>query len=96
MIGVVAKLFIAEGKEAEFESAALDLMAKVNANEPGVLTYQLYKSKQDANTYIFMEQYDSQEALDAHGKTDYFQAAQPILGPLLSGAPDIQYFDSVG
>ena len=96
MIGVTAKLFIAKGKEAEFETAALDLMAKVIANEPGVLTYQLYKSKEDANTYIFMEQYVTQEALEAHGKTDYFLAAQPTLGACLSGAPDIQFFDSVG
>lgn len=96
MIGVIAKLFIAAGKEAEFESAALDLMNKVVANEPEVVTYQLYKSKEDANTYIFMEQYATQEALEAHGKTDYFQAAQPVLGPMLSGPPVIQYFNSVG
>ena len=96
MIGVTAKLFIAKGKEAEFETLALELAAKVNANEPGVVTYQLYKSKEDASTYIFLEQYTDQAALDAHGKTDYFLAAQSTLGPLLSGAPDIQYFDSVG
>lgn len=96
MIGVTAKLFIAKGKEAEFEAAARDLMANVVANEPGVLTYQLYKSKEDANTYIFMEQYSSQDALEAHGKTDYFLAAMPTIGACLSGAPEIQYFDSVG
>ena len=96
MIGVVAKLTIAEGKEAEFEAVATDLMAQVVANEPGVQTYQLYKSKKEANVYIFMEQYKSQEDLDAHGKTDYFRAAGPKLGPCLAGAPDIQYFDSVG
>ena len=96
MIGVVAKLTIAEGKEAEFEGVATDLMGQVKANEPGVITYQLYKSKTEANVYIFMEQYESQEALDAHGKTDYFRAAGPKLGPCLAGAPEIQYFDSVG
>lgn len=48
MIGVVAKLKIAAGKEAEFEEVAKDLMAKVKANEPGTTTYQLYKSKTDA------------------------------------------------
>ncbi len=95
MIGVTAKLFIAKGKEAEFETAAKDLMAKVIANEPDVLTYQLYKSKKDENTYIFMEQYTTQAALQAHGKTEYFLAAQPALGACLSAAPDIQYFDSV-
>ena len=95
MIGVVAKLAIADGKEAEFEDVAKDLMASVKANEPGTLTYQLYKSKKEPNVYIFMEQYASQEALEAHGKTEYFAAAGPKLGPCLAGAPDIQYYDIV-
>ena len=95
MIGVVATLKIAPGKEAEFEKVAKDLMAKVKAHEAGTLTYQLYKSKKDANTYIFMEQYANEEALKAHGQTEYFKAAGPKLGPCLAGAPDIQYFDIV-
>lgn len=95
MIGVVAKLTIQEGKEGDFEQVAKDLMAKVKANEPGCLTYQLYKSKTDANTYIFMEQYASEEALKSHGQTEYFKAAGPALGACLAGAPDIQYYDIV-
>ncbi len=95
MIGVIAKLKIQAGKESEFEQVARDLMAKVKANEPGCLTYQLYKSKKEADTYIFMEQYASQSDLEAHGKTDYFKAAGPNLGACLAGAPEISYFDSV-
>jgi quinol monooxygenase YgiN len=95
MIGVVAKLSIQDGKQAEFEGVARDLMARVKANEPGCLTYQLYKQKGSDTDYIFMEQYASQDALEAHGKTDYFKAAGPKLGACLAGAPDIQYFDIV-
>lgn len=95
MIGVVAKLKIADGKEAEFEAIAKDLMAQVKANEPGCLTYQLYKSNKDANTYIFMEQYSSQDALKAHGQTEYFKAAGPKMGPCLAGAPEIEYYGIV-
>lgn len=95
MIGVVAKLTVAGGKEDEFETVAKDLMAKVKANEPGALTYQLYKSRSEPNTYIMMEQYASAEALKAHGETEYFKAAGPKLGPCLAGAPDIQYYDIV-
>lgn len=95
MIGVVAKLKVAEGKEAEFEAIAKDLMAKVKANEAGCLTYQLYKSNKDANSYIFMEEYSSSEALKAHGQTEYFQAAGPKLGPCLAGAPEIEYYTIV-
>ena len=95
MIGVVAKLNIQDGKADEFEAACKDLMAKVKANEPGCLTYQLYQSDKEENTYIFMEQYASQDALDAHGKTEYFAAAMPALGACLAGAPDIQTFKIV-
>ncbi len=95
MIGVVAKLEIQGGKQAEFEVAAKNLMAKVKANESGCTTYQLYKQKGSDTTYIFMEEYASGNALAAHGQTDYFKAAQPALGACLAGAPDIQLFDIV-
>ena len=95
MIGVVAKLSIQDGKQGEFEEVAKDLMAKVKANEPGCTTYQLYKAKDSDTDYIFMEQYASQEALTAHGQTEYFKAAGPKLGPCLAGAPDIKYYEIV-
>ena len=95
MIGVVAKLTIQPGKETDFEQVGKDLMAKVKANEPGCLTYQLYKSKKDAGVYVFMEQYASEDALKSHGQTEYFKAAGPAMGACLAGPPDIQYFDIV-
>ena len=95
MIGVVATLEIQDGKQGDFETVAKDLMAKVKANEPGCLTYQLYKAKGSDTTYIFMEQYASGEALKARGQTEYFQAAQPGLGACLAGAPKIEMFDIV-
>lgn len=95
MIGVIAKLKIATGKEADFEKAASALCEKVNANEDGCLLYELYKSKADGSEYVFMEKYADKVALDAHGKTDYFLAAQPTLGAYLAGAPDIQVYQAV-
>lgn len=95
MIGVVAKLKIQDGKQGEFEQVAKDLMAKVKANEPGCLTYQLYKAKGSETDYIFMEQYASAEALQSHGQTDYFKAAGPKLGAVLGGRPEITYYDIV-
>ena len=95
MIGVVAKLTIAEGKNAEFEEVGKDLMAKVKANESGTLTYQLYKSKADPQTYIFMEQYANAEALKAHGETDYFREAGPKMAGCFAGKPEIERYDIV-
>ncbi len=95
MIGVTAKLPIQDGKQAEFEQVFKELMAKVHANEPGCTMYQLYKTKGSETEYVVMETYASQDALDAHGKTDYFKAAQPGLGACLAGAPTIEYYDIV-
>lgn len=94
MIGVTAKLPIQPGKEAEFEATFTELTKQVRANEAGCLQYELFREPRTAN-YIVFERYTDKAALDAHGQTDYFLAAQPVLGGLLAGAPVIEVFESV-
>ena len=94
-IGVIATLKTADSKGSEFESVFRDLAAQVKANEPGNKLYQVFKSRADANTYIVMEVYADQAALEAHGKSDHFKAAGPKIAPTLGGRPDIQYFDAI-
>ena len=93
MIGVIATLKIKEGIGTEFEAVANQLVEKVNANEEGVIYYDLYK--QDATTYVFLERYKDQAAQDAHGKTDYFRALGAQMGAFLTGAPDIKVLAAV-
>ena len=95
MIGVVAKLFVQEAKAAEFEKIFTDLAAKVKANEPGCIMYQLTKSRSDAGVYKVLELYANEEALKAHGGTDYFKAAGAAMGPTMAGRPEIEYLDGV-
>ena len=45
MLAVIAKLNVAEGKEAEFEKHMLGLAAAVRANEPGNEMYTLCKDE---------------------------------------------------
>ena len=94
-IGVIATLTVQDGKGAELEAVFRDLAAQVRANEKGNKLYQLCKSRMAANTYVVMELYEDQAALDAHGKTDHFRAAGPKLGGCLAGRPDIQFLDTV-
>ncbi len=94
-IGLIATLKVQSGKGEEFEGVFRDLAAQVRANEPGCKLYQVFKSRKDADTYIVMEIYADQAALDAHGKTDYFRAAGPKIAPTMGGRPDIAYFDAV-
>jgi quinol monooxygenase YgiN len=95
MIGVVATLKVQPEKASEFEKVFLDLAAKVKANEPGCLMYQLTKSRTEAGVYKVLEVYASDEALKAHGGTDYFKAAGAAMGPTMAGRPEIEYLDGV-
>ena len=93
MIALLARLNVAEGKEADFETVMLELAAQVRANEPG---NQLYTLVKDDEGYAVMELYDDDEALQAHGKSDHFRAAGAKFRGLMAGAPDIKRFDVVG
>ena len=93
MIGIVATLKIKEGSGSEFEAVASQLVEKVNANEDGVVYYDLFK--QDDTTYVFLEKYKDQEARDAHGKTDYFRELGAQMGPFMAGGPDIKVLQLV-
>jgi quinol monooxygenase YgiN len=95
MIGVVATLKVQDGKQQEFEKIFLDLAQQVRANEPGNLVYQLTKSRNDATVYKVLELYKDQDALSAHGQTDYFKAAGAKMGPCMGGRPEIEYLDGV-
>lgn len=96
MIGIVATIKVQDGKNAEFEKVFLDMAAKVKANEPGCLLYQLTRSKSDPNTYKVLELYADADALKLHGGTDYFKAGGAAMGPTLAGRPEIEYLDAVG
>jgi quinol monooxygenase YgiN len=95
MIGVVAVLKVQVDKTADFEKVFLDLAAKVKANEPGCIVYQLTKSKTEAGVYKVLELYASEDALKAHGASDYFKAAGAAMGPFMAGRPEIEYLDAV-
>ena len=95
MIGVVAVLKVQVDKAADFEKVFLDLAAKVKANEPGCIAYQLTKSRTEPGTYKVLELYASEDALKAHGGSDYFKAAGTAMGPFMAGRPEIEYLDAV-
>jgi quinol monooxygenase YgiN len=94
-VGVVATIKIKEGTNEAFEAVANEMMAAVRANEKGNLVYQFCKAKSDPTTYVVMEIYADQAALEAHGKSDHFRSIGPKMGPSMAGRPDVQYYDTV-
>jgi quinol monooxygenase YgiN len=95
MIGVVATVYILEDKIAEFENLARGLETNVKQHEPGCLVYRMAKSRTRPNTYVNMEIFRDQAALDQHQAAEYFQTALGGYAACLSGAPDVEYFDTI-
>ena len=94
-IGLLAKIAVQKGKNEAFETAFLELTAKVRANEPGNIFYALNRSQTDPQLYIVMEQYTDSEALEVHRKSDYFLAANDVLGGSVAGTPEIEAFEAL-
>jgi quinol monooxygenase YgiN len=89
MIGIVATLKVKPGMEKEFEAVARELVSKVRAGEPGCLLYALCRSE-TPGTYVFMERYADQAAVDAHRGTDYFKALGRKMGEYMDGRAEVQ------
>lgn len=94
MLGVVAKLTIKPGTEKEFEAVAKELVAKVQAGEPGCKLYVLHKSE-TPNVYVFMERYVDQAAVEAHRATDYFKALGRKMGEYMEGRAEVMRLTEV-
>lgn len=94
-IGIVARLKIQEGKNEEFEQIFSELAAAVKSNESGNNFYALHRSRDDNTSYVVLEQYEDQAALDAHGQSDHFKTIGAKMGAFMAGRPEIEYLDAV-
>lgn len=57
--------------EQEFLDFAASFAKKVHMNGPGTLLYVLTKHSSEPHTYLWIECYRNQEALQAHSETSY-------------------------
>src|SRR4029450_8982266 len=76
------------GMEQQSEAVAKELVAKVNAKEPGCRLYALHRGEAP-QTYVFMERYTDQAAVDAHCGTYYFKALGRKMGEFMDGRPEV-------
>jgi len=89
MLGTIATLKIKPGTEKEFEVAAKAMVAAVNANEPGCLLNCLFRAEAP-ETYVFMERYTDEAAVDAHRAAAHFKEHGRKMGEYMDGRPEVQ------
>lgn len=82
---VVATVPVKAGSEAGMRAALNELAAATRAEE-GCLAYDLYESQGAPGTFVTLERWADQAALDAHLQTPHVTAAFAAAGDHLSGA----------
>lgn len=88
MLIVTAKVKLQPGKAEEFLEAYRWMKPQV-LNDPGALLYDLHRSTDDPETFLFYEQYESQEAFDYHLSTEHFKTLAAKIDPLMAAPGDI-------
>ena len=95
MPGAVAEITVKEGSQAEFEKLAMEMERAVNANEPGIVYYRLFKVQGESTKYIFMEQYKDMVAVEAHRAAEHFKRIGRAMGAHMDGPPKVTRMDKV-
>lgn len=88
MLGVVATVRVKPGMEKDFEAVARELVARVTAAEPGCKLYALHRAETPA-TYVFMERYVDQAAVEAHRASEHFRTLGRKMGEYMDGRPEV-------
>ncbi|NWG11968.1 MAG: antibiotic biosynthesis monooxygenase [Acidobacteria bacterium] len=94
-IKVVAHIRAQAGKEEEMKGVLLSLIEPTR-KEAGCLRYELYENKEDSADLTFIEDWESDAALEAHLRTPHFQAAAAQMAPLAAAAPDVRRYRLAG
>lgn len=87
-LNVVAVLTAKPGSE-QIVREALESLVEPTKAEPGCVSYALYSSAVDPTVFITIEQWSSQDDLNAHMTTPHIAAAMGIAGDHLAAAPAI-------
>jgi quinol monooxygenase YgiN len=94
MMAIVATIKVTPGMEAEFEAEAKTLVAKVTAGEPGCKLYALCRG-QTPGTYVMLERYVDQAAIDFHRSTTHYHDVGAKIGKFMDGRVDVQILTGV-
>jgi quinol monooxygenase YgiN len=85
----IIKIKVKPGRETDFEAVIHRLITESNANEPGLVFYQGFRTATPGEYYM-LESFQDIEAQKAHTASPHFQANRPALTDCFDGAPELQ------
>lgn len=92
---VIATFRARPGSEAELLAVLTALIEPTRAEE-GCRLYELWRNRADGSELTFVEEWASDEALAAHGRSEHIAAARARYPELIEGEVDLRLYDRVG
>jgi quinol monooxygenase YgiN len=92
---VTARVRIQPGKSEEF-IAAYRWMKPLVLQDPGAVLYELHRSTDDPDEFIFYERYENEEAFAYHLATEHFAKFAATIEPLFGAPGEIGNWLEVG
>jgi quinol monooxygenase YgiN len=89
VVAGTASLRPGEGESAE---KLIEEVVRLTRPEAGCLSYTFYYAIGDPNTIRVFEEWESEEALNAHLGQDHTQRFLASIGELVSSAPDVKRY----
>ena len=95
MVKVTAVNYIKEECVETFLAISKELVEKTNTLDKGCIKYELCKDVNDPLRFVMLEEWESQEALDAHMKAAHFVDNVPKFGDLTAKPSELTLLEKV-
>ena len=94
MIKIIAKIIVKDGMIDDFKETAKELVEK-SAAEEGNVSYSLNQNINNANEFVFMEIWKSDEAIKLHHDSEHFTTIFPKLQEMAAEEPKISLYNVI-
>jgi len=92
MVKLIARVQVKPGQGQLVADALRELTGPSRA-EAGCIRYEPCQAKEDPTVLLVLEEWASQEALDAHMATPHFKAFVGKIGDALAGPPKLEFVE---
>lgn len=95
-VGVVARFTIHAEKAEEFARVANEHLVAPSQQEQGCIRYELWQDNEDPTIFAMVEEWESNEDLDAHLAGSRNRSGGPNMGDYMTGPPEMRRFSKTG
>jgi quinol monooxygenase YgiN len=92
MIVVVGRVSTDAERREELVRVGEALVAG-SRQDPGCIRYGMFAATDDPNSFVFVEEWESQELLSAHFRTQHVADFMTAVPALLTAPPDVAFHD---